>query len=250
MKMWECPRCALSVMWSERPRDAGGTLKKHCGCRNGMGGRLGTSKYEFAGSERYVLSASGKRKPSAEFKRMASIMALPGYKPVKHDAHVRAHATHQKQARIDGRLWERHSAHVTAWRRCRQGAYWSHRYRTDPEFNAREKVKARLRRLDADADLQRHMAEYVKASGLPSKWEVLLGYSMRDLVQHLQRTLPTGSKWEQFLSGTLHIDHILPRASFDLSSVDELKACWSLGNLRLLPAQANMRKGAAVEFLI
>ena len=144
-----------------------------------------------------------------------------------------------------------HSAHVQAWRAAKPGAAWSHRYRTDPAFNAREKVRARLRKLAAaDTDLQQHMAEQVKAGRFSAKWRALLGYSMHDLVRHLRRTLPKGATWEQFLSGELHIDHITPRAAFDLADIAEVRACWSLGNLRLLSKDANLAKGAKVEVLL
>lgn len=102
----------------------------------------------------------------------------------------------------------------------------------------------------ADTDLQQHLAWSVKRGRFTVKWQQILGYSMRELVEHLMRTLPKGAKWEQFIEGELHIDHITPRAAFDLTRVEEVRACWSLGNLRLLPAEQNMRKGSRVEVLV
>ena len=127
---------------------------------------------------------------------------------------------------------------------------WSHRYRTDPEFNAREKVRARLRKFVADTDLQQHLASEAKRGRWPTKWAALLGYTLSDLVKHLQRTLPNGASWDDFVDGALHIDHITPRAMFDLTSIDDVRRCWCLSNLRLLPAVENMRKGARVECLL
>lgn len=83
-----------------------------------------------------------------------------------------------------------------------------------------------------------------------AKWRALLGYTMAELVAHLQRTLPKRCRWEQFLSGELHIDHITPRAAFDLTDLNEVRACWSLGNLRLLCKHKNLAKGSRVEVLI
>lgn len=143
-----------------------------------------------------------------------------------------------------------HSAHVAAWKQAKPGAEWAHRYRNDAEFNAREKVRARLRRTVADADLWRHLASELKAGRFNAKWPALLGYTMADLVAHLQRTLPKGARWEQFLAGELHIDHITPRAAFDLTDLREVQACWTLGNLRLLRAKDNMVKAARVEVLL
>jgi hypothetical protein len=142
-------------------------------------------------------------------------------------------------------------AHVKAWGQARPGERWVHLYRTDAEFNAKEKLRARLRKLAAaDTDLQQHLAEQAKRGRWAKKWGPLLGYTLTELVQHLRRTLPKGCTWEQFMAGELHIDHITPRSRFDLTNEDELRACWSLGNLRLLPKAANIAKGARVECLL
>lgn len=143
-----------------------------------------------------------------------------------------------------------HAAHVAAWRKARPGQAWSHRYRTDPEFNAREKVRARLRKVVADSDLQQHLASEAKSGRWPTKWSALLGYTLDQLVKHLQRTLPKGATWDDFIDGSLHIDHITPRSKFDLTRLDEVRRCWCLSNVRLLHAVDNMRKGARVECLL
>lgn len=144
-----------------------------------------------------------------------------------------------------------HSAHVTAWRKARPAAVFVHRYRNDAEFNARQKMRARLRKLATkDSDIARLMAVNLKAGRFGNGWAQILGYTMAELVAHLQRTLPKGARWEQFLAGELHIDHITPRAAFDLTDLDEVRACWSLGNLRLLRAKDNLAKAARVEVLL
>lgn len=156
-----------------------------------------------------------------------------------------------REAQESGRrAMKLHSAHVAAWKQAKPGAEWAHRYRNDAEFNAREKVRARLRKTVADADLWRHLASELKAARFNAKWSALLGYTMSELVSHLQRTLPDGAKWEQFLDGELHIDHITPRAAFDLTDIDEVRACWSLGNLRLLRARDNLAKADRIEVLL
>jgi hypothetical protein len=42
----------------------------------------------------------------------------------------------------------------------------------------------------------------------------------------------------------------MPRASFDLTRIEEVRACWHLTNLRLLWAEDNRRKGARVESIL
>lgn len=76
------------------------------------------------------------------------------------------------------------------------------------------------------------------------KWELLVGYTGKDLEAHLERQLPRGYTMRDFANGKLHIDHIVPKSMFDVTKPEELRACWALTNLRPLPAKANMKKGS------
>lgn len=76
------------------------------------------------------------------------------------------------------------------------------------------------------------------------RWELLVGYTIGELMAHLERQLPRGYTMADFGTGRLHIDHIVPKSAFDVTNPAELKACWALSNLRPLPAVVNMRKGA------
>jgi hypothetical protein len=75
-------------------------------------------------------------------------------------------------------------------------------------------------------------------------WEALVGYSMLDLKRHLQKTMPKGYTWQDYINGELHIDHIIPKNAFEFTKPEDInfKRCWALGNLRLLPAKENIRK--------
>lgn len=103
-------------------------------------------------------------------------------------------------------------------------------YRTDPSFNLRTKVAARLRRMVLDK------------AGVTT--ELILGYSRHELVAHIERQFTKGMSWEKVLSGEIHIDHIIPVSSFACTSVNDpdFKACWSLGNLRPMWAKDNLSK--------
>lgn len=175
--------------------------------------------------------------------------APPHGRFVLHDGHLQAWG---EAVRLIERLGQqKHDAHVRAWGQARQGDAWRHKYRTDPEFNAREKVRARMRKLKTlDGRIASNIAEGVKAGKFRGGWVEVLGYTPRQLATHLRRTVPKGYTWEQFLTGELHIDHITPRSAFDLSDVQSVRACWCLSNLRLLPATENIRKGRAVEYLL
>ena len=230
-----CAKCGVLKQSADWPRYLDGRMKGHCGCRTGVPPRLGTSKYGMAGGTK-----------SAEFKRMAAIMALPGYKPVRHDAHVKLwRATRQA---IDH---TKHSAHVSAWRKARPGDYFRNRYRSDPEFNAKQKMRARVRRAsEGDSEVARLLANYAKQDKWKAGWSSVLGYELHELTAHLRRVVPKGWKWQDFLAGELHIDHILPRSGFDCRAVSGMRACWALSNLQLLPSKLNLKKGARAQTLL
>lgn len=72
----------------------------------------------------------------------------------------------------------------------------------------------------------------------------LLGYSLAELMAHLERQFLKGMTWDNF--GKWHIDHILPLSSFNYSTPDEadFRRAWALTNLRPLWGKDNLAKGA------
>ncbi len=80
--------------------------------------------------------------------------------------------------------------------------------------------------------------------------EALLGYSITDLRQHLERQFLRGMSWENM--GEWHIDHIVPLSSFTITGPDdpELRRAWALPNLRPLWAADNIRKSDKRETLL
>ena len=75
-------------------------------------------------------------------------------------------------------------------------------------------------------------------------WENLVGYSIRDLMKHLQKQFKDGMSWDNY--GEWHIDHIIPVSKFNFISTDDFdfKRCWTLSNLQPLWASENARKHA------
>jgi hypothetical protein len=78
------------------------------------------------------------------------------------------------------------------------------------------------------------------------KWEELVGYTVDDLKRHLERQFRGGMSWDRFMSGDIHIDHIIPIDAFNFASTDDLdfKRCWSLKNLQPLWVKENLSKGS------
>lgn len=234
--VWTC-RCGAVMRYADRRRDSSGTLSKTCGgCK------------EKPGKE--PIHRLGVSLRSAEGKRLGRIMGLPGYKPARHDSHVVLWNKNRKPEKQPKKDNGRHYAHVTAWAEAKPAHVFRHKYRTDPEFNAKQKLRARLRKLnDGDSEIARLIAYNAKRGRWYLRWSWALGYGLDELVEHLRRTVPKGRTFDEFLTGDLHIDHIIPRSKFDLSKADEVRACWCLSNLRLLDAKDNLRKHAKVELL-
>lgn len=81
-----------------------------------------------------------------------------------------------------------------------------------------------------------------------AKWEAIVGYSVGELIQHLEKQFTDGMTWDNY--GDWHIDHIVPVSSFDMSDESDFRACWSISNLRPLWAVDNMKKRDKIEFLV
>jgi len=84
-------------------------------------------------------------------------------------------------------------------------------------------------------------------------WEDLVGYTLKDLMRHIEKQFTSGMSWNNY--GTLqlnnnppkwHIDHIIPKSVFNLESPDspDVKRCWALSNLRPLWGIENSSKGS------
>lgn len=78
----------------------------------------------------------------------------------------------------------------------------------------------------------------------------LLGYTLADLVAHLELQFTKGMDWSNY--GQWHIDHIIPLSSFDYQGTDcpGFRAAWALTNLRPMWGRENLSKGAKVLTLL
>jgi hypothetical protein len=70
----------------------------------------------------------------------------------------------------------------------------------------------------------------------------MFGYTIPELRAHLERQFTKGMNWTKFNAGLIHLDHHRSLSSFNLADEAELKAAWSLHNLRPLWAKANLAK--------
>lgn len=124
-----------------------------------------------------------------------------------------------------------------------------------PEVKARVNANLRRRnRIDPAFRTHKRMASAVhqalrdRKNG--RKWEDLVGYTCVDLTRHLERQFQPGMTWDNM--GEWHIDHIVPKSSFEYTDETdpEFKACWAMTNLRPLWKDDNQTKHASREFLL
>ena len=74
-------------------------------------------------------------------------------------------------------------------------------------------------------------------------WEILIGYTLNDLIKHLEKQFNNEMTWYNYGS-YWHIDHIKPKSLFHYATAenDEFKKCWALSNLQPLEASKNREK--------
>jgi len=109
--------------------------------------------------------------------------------------------------------------------------YHNKRYKTNLKYNLNIRMSRAIR-------------ESLKGNKAGRHWENLVGYSVNDLEEHLQKKMPPHYNWQDYLEGKLHLDHIIPISAhnFDNSNQIDFLNCWALKNLQLLPAEENISK--------
>jgi len=83
------------------------------------------------------------------------------------------------------------------------------------------------------------------------KWEELVGYTIDDLIKHLEKQFDDKMNWENYGS-YWWIDHIKPRSAFNYKSPKdkEFKECWALSNLQPLEKITNIKKSGINKIII
>ena len=91
-----------------------------------------------------------------------------------------------------------------------------------------------------------HLSNHGISKGGTS-WEILVGYTLNDLIIHLESQFDDKMNWDNYGS-YWHVDHIVADALFEYTCYDDeaFKKCWSLENLRPLYGPDNIRKGDSI----
>lgn len=157
-------------------------------------------------------------------------------------AHVRAWKLHLRARPT------LHDAHVKCFRMCSSRVYrW--RYQHDEEFRLKEIVRRQIKKKKAPySELVASAVWSALRKGAPGKkLEKLVGYTMHELRSHLESQFLPGMSWDAHGRQGWHIDHILPKRCFDLTTVEGARDYWRLSNLRPLWAKDNIAKGEKID---
>ena len=113
------------------------------------------------------------------------------------------------------------------------------------EYNKEYRKKRKLidPKYKLDCNMASAISTVLKGNKTGKKWKDLVGYSVEDLIKHLESKFEPWMNWNNY--GKWHVDHIRPISSFNYTCHEdkEFKDCWALSNLQPLEAIANIRKG-------
>ena len=120
--------------------------------------------------------------------------------------------------------------------------------------NYQREYQKRRRHESAAAAINARMSAGIKNSLRDTKngrsWESLVGYTISELMVHLERQFTPGMDWKN--RGRWHIDHIVPLDSFKFDSAEhpDFRAAWAITNLRPLWALENISKSNSRNHLL
>lgn len=167
----------------------------------------------------------------------------------KHDAHVSAwKIVELERARRERKLQD---AHVRLFRSDARRVYkW--RYQHDAEFRLKELLRRQIKKKQVRLHEQAHAAIHQALCGKTKGGTIerLLGYTLAELRAHLERQFVNGMGWHVRGRDGWHIDHILPKRCFDLTTVEGVRKYWALSNLQPLWASDNLKKADRIEVLL
>lgn len=190
----------------------------------------------------------------AEYRRRMGQASGP-YVPKAEQMAIAAEKRSALQAKHEGAAKARqarrslHDSHITRYkaylRGVRRAQQWRDKYKNDPEFALAQRLRTQMRKkAKLHPKLDDLMRDALNRNGKSPTIAEVCGYTIAELRIHLERQFTGDMSWAEFRLGHVHIDHIVPQASFDMSRIEDVRACWALPNLRPLWATDNLAKGA------
>ncbi len=99
-----------------------------------------------------------------------------------------------------------------------------------------------------DYNLRRDIWQALKGVKSRRKWQTLVGWTVDDLIVHLESQFTSEMTWENY-GKFWEIDHIRPKSSFTYKAPEdtEFLECWALKNLRPLSKTENRKKSNKLD---
>lgn len=135
-------------------------------------------------------------------------------------------------------------AHAATYRAANRGKIndykrtWGKTYRKRPGVKVRNNISHAVSRALRTRGLSKNGQSFFAA----------VGYTVKDLMQHLTALFLPGMTWENYGS-YWQVDHIKAQCFFVFESMDDpvFKQCWALENLRPLESRENSRLGGRLS---
>jgi hypothetical protein len=137
----------------------------------------------------------------------------------KHNA-LNRESYRRKKLGIKRKPLQTHEEHMAYMRK-----YQRERYRSDPTFRLLDKLRSRV-----------HKALHGKCKSAVT--EKLLGICADECRKYIEGLFTEGMSW----NSDIHIDHIVPCASFDLTDPEQQRRCFHYTNLQPLWVRDNLEK--------
>lgn len=119
------------------------------------------------------------------------------------------------------------------------------------EYKREYEKKRRLinPKLRLDGSMTTVIGRALKGKKAGRQWESLVGYTIEDLMKHLESKFEDWMNWDNY--GKWHLDHIKPKSLFNYIEPEdkEFKECWALENLQPLEAMENLRKSNKIGWI-
>ena len=110
-------------------------------------------------------------------------------------------------------------------------AAWKKANNISPKYRLNDSISASIRYVLKSNKNGRH-------------WETLVGYTLEQLIKHLEKQFKTGMTWENYGINGWHIDHKIPKSVFNFTKPEhrDFKRCWALSNLQPMWGVENISK--------
>ena len=122
------------------------------------------------------------------------------------------------------------------------------KYREDPKNREHinqyyQQLRKKSPKFRLDQNMCNAICQALKGKKAGRRWEFLAGYTLKDLMEHLENQFDDKINWKNYGS-YWEIDHVKPRSLFKYTFPEdiEFKECWALKNLQPLEKIANLRK--------